>query len=94
MPVRGVQKLPNDTIDELDTSLAIVTETWLADGLTLEEDKQGLLLGAGLSMICKNHAPDVRGLAYGGVAILSYTRRMIAIFKMSSSTTILVTLRS
>ena len=59
-----------DSIEELDAALAIVTETWLADGTTLEEDKQDLLLGAGLSMICKNRRPDTRGLSYGGVAII------------------------
>ena len=59
-----------DTIEELDASFAVVTETWLADGVTLEEDKQDLLLGAGLSMICKNRRPDSRGRSYGGVALL------------------------
>ena len=58
-----------DTIDELDASMAVVTETWLMDGQTLEEDKQDLLLGAGLSLICKNRPPDSRGVSYGGVAL-------------------------
>ena len=58
-----------DTIDELDASLAIVTETWLADGETLEEDKQDLVLGAGISLICKNRPRNLNGQAYGGVAL-------------------------
>ena len=60
-----------DNIEELDASFAVVTETWLADGRTLEEDKQDLLLGAGLSLICKNRWPNHRGVAYGGVGLLS-----------------------
>ena len=47
-----------------------MTETWLADGKTLEEDRQVLLLGAGVSMLCKNRKPDSRGLSDGGVTIL------------------------
>ena len=39
-----------DTIEELDAAVAVVTETWLADGATLEEDRQDLLLGAGISL--------------------------------------------
>ena len=60
-----------DTMEELDAAVAIVTETWLAEGKTLEEDRQDLLLGAGISMICRNRKPDIRGMSYGGVAILS-----------------------
>ena len=55
-----------DTMEELEASVAVVTETWLADGVTLEEDKQDLLLGAGISMLCKNRPCDNRGQAYGG----------------------------
>ena len=58
-----------DNIEELDAAFAVVTETWLADGKTLEEDKQDLLLGAGLSLLCKNRKPDHRGVAYGGVGL-------------------------
>ena len=59
-----------DNIDELDAAFAVVTETWLADGKTLEEDKQDLLLGAGLTLICRNRKPDNRGQCYGGVGLL------------------------
>ena len=58
-----------DTIEELDASVAVITETWLADRATLEEDKHDLLLGAGLSLIHKNRIPNSRGMAYGGVGI-------------------------
>ena len=38
----------------MDVTVAAVTETWLADGAHLEEDKQDLLLGAGLGIIYRN----------------------------------------
>ena len=65
-----------DTIEELEASLAIVTKTRLADGQTLEEDKQDLLLRAGVSMLCRNRQRDSRGLAYDGVTIF-YREDMI-----------------
>ena len=37
--------------------------------VSLEEDRQDLLLGAGLSLLYKNKKRDSRGVAYGGVAI-------------------------
>ena len=58
-----------DTIEELDACMAVVTETWLADGDTLEDDKQDLFLGAGISMLCRNRKKDSRGMSYGGVAL-------------------------
>ena len=58
-----------DTIDELDAFFAVVTETWISDGATQGEDKQDLLLGAGLSLICRNRPPDQRGVSYGGVGL-------------------------
>ena len=45
-------------------------ETWLSDGTSLEEDKQDLLLGAGISLLCRNSKPDHRGVSYEGVAII------------------------
>ena len=60
-----------DTIDKLDAAVAVITETWLSDGDTLEEDRQDLLLGAGISILYKNRPPDSQGVSYGGVAIFS-----------------------
>lgn len=57
-------------IEELDATLTVVTETWLADGQGLEDDKQDLFLGAGISMMCKNRNRNDRGLVHGGVAVL------------------------
>ena len=60
-----------DLIQETDTCLAVITETWLQDGVILEQQKQVLLLGAGLNMICRNRPPDEsNGVSYGGVALV------------------------
>ena len=71
-----------DAFCELDAAAAVITETWLADGELLEEDRQDLLLGDGLSMICKNRKRDSRGMAYGGVAV--FFREEVCNFKQIS----------
>ena len=43
-----------DCMEELSSSLGIITETWLADGHGLEDDVDDLLHGAGLGMIYRN----------------------------------------
>ena len=60
-----------DCFEELDVTVGIVTETWLADGDSLDKDVRDLAVGAGLDMICLNRQPSERGVAHGGVAILS-----------------------
>ena len=55
----------------MDGTLGIVTETWLADGDSLNRDLQDLARGAGLGMICLNRRPNTRGVAHGGVAIVN-----------------------
>ena len=60
-----------DCIEEMEATVAVVTETWLSDGQHLEDDKQDLLLGAGVSMICRNRNRNERtGLTHGGVAVM------------------------
>ena len=59
-----------DYIEELEASVAVVTETWLSDGPHLEDDRQDLLLGAGLSMINKNREQSINGVTHGGVVVL------------------------
>ena len=39
-----------DCFSELESSLGIVTETWLADGEGLEEEIEALVLGTGLNL--------------------------------------------
>ena len=59
-----------DCIDELEATVAVVTETWLADGEPLERDIADLAHGAGLGLIHRNRAPNVHGVAHGGVAVV------------------------
>ena len=60
-----------DMIDEMNTDLAIVTETWLKDGRELEDLVEKLDLGYGLGMLTRNHrTPASNGVTYGGVAVL------------------------
>lgn len=55
-----------DCLDEMQGTVAIITETWLADGEPLEADTADLAHGAGLGLIHKNRAPNSRGVAHGG----------------------------
>ena len=60
-----------DCYEELDVTLGIVTETWLANGASLDKDVQDLARGAGLNMICLNRTTNNRGVAHGGVAVIA-----------------------
>ena len=59
-----------DCVDEMEAGFAVVTETWLADGPTLQDDTQDLELGVGLSIIHKNMKACANGVTYGGVVII------------------------
>ena len=39
-----------DCMNETDTHIAIVTESWLWDGLQLEADREDLILGSGIGL--------------------------------------------
>ena len=59
-----------DAIEELEAVVAVITETWLLDGETLEDDKQDLFLEAGVTLIHKNRTlPAANRRNYGGVGI-------------------------
>ena len=60
-----------DCFDEMDATLGIVTETWLADGESLDRDVHDLARGAGLNMLCLNRPANNRGVAHGGVAVVA-----------------------
>ena len=60
-----------DCFEEMDATVGIVTETWLADGESLDKDVHDLAKGAGLNMICLNRPVNSRGVAHGGVAVVS-----------------------
>ena len=56
----------------LSLVLAIVTETWFADGSRLELETENLLLGHGLRLQTLNRPPHhLSGVSYGGVAIVT-----------------------
>ena len=58
-----------DCVEEMDANISIVTETWLTDGQSLDDDLLDLEHGAGVKFIVKNRRPGSRGLSHGGVAI-------------------------
>ena len=62
-----------DCFEELDVTLGVVTETWLADGESLDRDVRDLAKGAGLGMVCLNRRANDRGVAHGGVAVIHNT---------------------
>ena len=64
-----------DCFEELDVTLGVITETWLAVGESLTRDIKDLAAGAGLGMVCLNRKPNNRGVAHGGVAVVHDTAR-------------------
>ena len=56
--------------EELEASLAVITETWLSDGPSLAEDLEDLKLGAGLGMLTKNRPANPQGYSHGGIALV------------------------
>ena len=54
----------------MDAGIGIVTETWLEDGSSLDEDVEDLAHGAGLGFLYRNRPVTERGLSHGGVAIV------------------------
>ena len=54
----------------MQTDLAIVTETWLTSGPTLDEDIEDLREGSGLGLMVRNRDPGARGHSHGGVGIV------------------------
>ena len=52
-------------LNELNTSLAFLTETWLSDTEDLDNDIRDLELGTGYSLICKNRPLNNRGYSAG-----------------------------
>lgn len=73
-----------DCSDELQGTVAVITETWLANGEPLDADIVDLAHGAGLGLIHRNRAPNVRGVAHGGVAVV-YRRSACNMTKIDMS---------
>ena len=65
---------------ELDVDIAVITETWLKDGVPLDDDLRDLEIGAGLGSLVLNRKPNPRtGDSHGGVGI--FYRKAIGNFK-------------
>ena len=60
-----------DCFEEMDGTIGIITETWLADGDSLDRDVRDLANGAGLGMLCLNRPTNAQGVAHGGVALVN-----------------------
>ena len=59
-----------DCFTDLRAAIGIITETWLTDGDTLEEDIANLTLGTGLQMLYRNREANDQGFSHGGVAVV------------------------
>ena len=60
-----------DCINETDTQIAVVTETWMKEGDRLDEVMSGLSLGSGIGMLHRSRDRcAANGVFYGGVALL------------------------
>ena len=64
-----------DCMNDLSAAIGIITETWLTDGDSLQEDLENLTLGTGLKMLCRNREPNQQGFSHGGVGII-FSRRL------------------
>ena len=59
-----------DCFEEMGAAVGTVTETWLSDGESLDEDIQNFVHGTGLNMLCRNRVRNDRGFSHGGVALI------------------------
>ena len=64
-----------DCFDEMQATIGVITETWLADGDSLAEDIADLSAGAGIGLVCLNREPNALGVAHGGVAVAYNTNK-------------------
>ena len=46
----------------MDAAVGVVTETWLSDGESREEEIEALVLGTGLNMVFRNWEVNERGI--------------------------------
>ena len=58
-----------DCFDDMQATIGIVTETWLADGESLAEDIADLSAGTGIGLVCLNRERNGAGVAHGGVSV-------------------------
>ena len=60
----------------MNASVAVLTETWLTDGQSLDDDLADLEHGAGVGFLVRNRRPGIRGTCHGGVA-LAYRKEAV-----------------
>ena len=65
-----------DYFNELDISIAVVTETWFSVDSRFEQECENLLMGSGISTITLNRDPGPNGVAHGGVAVLGRSAKL------------------
>ena len=58
-----------DYIEEMSATVSIVTETWLTDGKSLDDDLMDIEGGTGVRLLVRNRRPGARGTSHGGVAL-------------------------
>ena len=59
-----------DCMEEMDSAIGMIPETWLADSPSLGTDIDELRALTGLNLIYRNRDPNSNGVAHGGVAIV------------------------
>lgn len=69
-------------LNELESSLAFLTETWLPDSTELTNDIKDLETGTGYGLLCKNRLPNSRGYSTVGVA-LAFKKSQIEFTELS-----------
>ena len=62
--------------NELDISIAVITETWFSTEDRFSIECENLLLGSGISSIMLNREQGPHGVSHGGVAILGKDSRL------------------
>ena len=62
-----------DCLEEMDSTIGVVTETWLSDGDSLQRDIEDLVHGAGVGLVCKNRPVNQVGVSHGGVTVVYRT---------------------
>ena len=69
-------------MQEIDSGIAVVTETWMKDGEGLTDQAEDLSLGAGVGIAHRNRNMHRNGVAYGGVAVL-WQERLATLKKLT-----------
>ena len=59
-----------DYLEEMETSVTLLSETWLTDSNELAADLEELENSTGFNMLMKNRPMNTRGYSTGGVAIV------------------------